>query len=117
MPNQYVTTRVVLHKDDERTKEHSPDAEEYKKLHAEMHAAGYRRFYTGNGGQMFKLPPGEYHIIIEADSGPAARDVAFEKAKSAATKATSAKRFTLLVSAPNALTSANSEIITKDPDA
>ncbi|MDC6127388.1 hypothetical protein PPH41_05215 [Burkholderia gladioli] len=117
MTSYAITTRVVLHKDDARTTEHSPDADEYKTLHAEMHARGYRRFYVSNSDKMLKLPPGEYHIDIESDSATDARDLARDKAKAAATKATSKDRYSLLVTGANVVTSVNLSVITQDPDA
>ncbi|AOI78035.1 hypothetical protein [Burkholderia sp. NRF60-BP8] len=117
MPSYTLTARVVLHKDDKRTKEHSPDAEEYATLHAEMHSRDYRRYYIANNGKMYKLPPGEYNIDLTADDGAKARDAALKKVQEAATLATSANRYSALVTGGGGLLSANLEIITKDPDA
>lgn len=58
MPNYTLTARVVLHKDDKRTKEHSPDADEYKTLHAEMHARGYRRYFVNQKDEKKSYRPG-----------------------------------------------------------
>ena len=117
MPDYTLTTRVVLHKDDARTKEHSPDAEEYETLHAEMHARGYRRFYKNKRDQKLKLPPGEYVIDLTADDGASARSAAQKKAVEAATIATSAARFSLLTTGAGSIRGYQLEPITKDPDA
>ncbi|WP_175977893.1 hypothetical protein [Burkholderia sp. BCC1047] len=99
MSSDYVTTRIVLHQDDERTQEHSPDANEYETLHAEMHARGFRRFAHDDADElMYQFPPGEYFLDIDAESGSDARDKALAKAKAAATLATSAKRYSVLCS-------------------
>ncbi|WP_186010920.1 hypothetical protein [Burkholderia gladioli] len=116
MSIHYITTRIVLHKDDERTKEHSPDASEYKTLHEEMHARGYRRFFVTDSGNMRKLPPGEYHIEIESDDASNATEIARDRAKAAATKATSEERYSLLTTGPNSVKSVNLPLITEDPD-
>ncbi|WP_124677197.1 hypothetical protein [Burkholderia cenocepacia] len=117
MSNYYVTTRVVLHKDDERTAEHSPDAEEYETLHAAMHARGFFRCVRDDAeGLLYHLPPGEYFTEIEAESGSEARSNAMAKAKSAATLATSAKRFSVLCSGGQGLTWFRLKKITEDPD-
>lgn len=118
MSSYYVTTRVVLHKDDARTKEHSPDAEEYGTLHAEMHARGYLRFGRDDTDKlMYQLPPGEYFLNVEAESAADARNKALEKAKAAATAATSAKRYSVLCSGGEGRTWFRLKKIDKDPDA
>ncbi|MCA8222844.1 hypothetical protein [Burkholderia sp. BC1] len=118
MSSYYVTTRVVLHKGDERTKEHSPDANEYETLHAEMHARGFRRFaHDDTNKLMYQFPAGEYFLEIEAESGSDARDKALAKAKAAATLAASAKRYSVLCSGGAGLTWFRLKKIDKDPDA
>ena len=117
MPKYTTTVRVVLHKDDARTKEHSPDSEEYETLHAEMHTRGFVRYYTTVNKEKLKLPPGEYLIYQEGDNIEDARKKVYSKAKAAATIATSAKRFSLFINCEGSLTSLNLEAISKDPDA
>jgi hypothetical protein len=117
MPKYKTTVRVVLHKDDARTKEHSPDSEEYETLHAEMHARDFRRYYTTVKDEKLKLPPGEYWINQEGDDIDEARKKVYSKAKAAATVATSAKRSSFLINCEGSLTSWNLEEISKDPDA
>lgn len=117
MPKFTTTVRVVLHKDDTRTKEHSPDSEEYETLHAEMHTRGFRRYYTTVKDKKRKLPPGEYRIYQEGDDVDDACNNACGKAKAAATIATSAKRFSLFINCEGMLTGCNLEEISKDPDA
>ncbi|GLZ20135.1 hypothetical protein [Burkholderia plantarii] len=68
MPTFTLTARVVLHKDDARTEEHSPDADEYKTLHAEMHRRDYRRYFINRDDKVKKLPAGLYFIELKADS-------------------------------------------------
>lgn len=116
MPSFTLTTRVVLHKDDARTKEHSPDAEEYETLHSEMHRRGYRRFFETDDKRKVKLPPGEYTIKLDAEDGAGARGKAMAKAKAAATIATSEKRFSAYVTGGNGLRSCHLEEIDGDPD-
>jgi hypothetical protein len=117
MPTYTITTRVVLHKDDARRQPHPTDAKEYETLHAEMHSREYRRFFTTAKDEKLKLPPGEYTIDIQADDGAAARTVAMNKAKAAATIATSAARFSVLVTGGDNVRGYQLESITKDPDA
>ncbi|MBW0449035.1 hypothetical protein [Paraburkholderia phenoliruptrix] len=117
MPKYTTTVRVVLHKDDARTKEHSPDSEEYDTLHAEMHARGFRRYYETVKDQKLKLPPGEYLIYQEGTDVDDARKKVYSKSTAAATIATSAKRFSLFINCEGSLTSSNLEVISKDPDA
>ncbi|RRA01127.1 hypothetical protein [Burkholderia cepacia] len=116
MPSFTLTTRVVLHKDDKRTKEHSPDASEYETLHAEMHERGYRRYFTNKAKEKVKLPPGEYIIDLKADDESAARDKAMKKAKAAATIATSAERFSVLITGAGNVRGYRLEVIDADPD-
>jgi hypothetical protein len=118
MSSYTIITRVVLHKDDARKQPHLQDAKEYETLHAEMHKRDYRRFYVADGDkEKLKLPPGEYAIDLDADDGNAARKKAMAKAKAAATIATSAERFSLLVTGGRGIRSYRLEVITKDPDA
>ena len=117
MTTYTIITRVELHKDTARTKPHSSDAAEYDLLHEEMHKLGYRRCFTGGDDKLRKLPPGEYRIRETADSGDAARTAAMDKAKKAATKATSAERFSLLVNGDGTFSTYHLELITEDPDA
>ena len=116
MPTFWVTVRVELHKDDARTQAHSPTASEYGVLHKEMRKRAFRRFYEGASKHKFKLPPGEYMMVLEATTSMAARDHALGKAKEAAAIATSEKRFSLLVNAAGSITSHQLEIIVTDPD-
>ncbi|MCW5118623.1 hypothetical protein B7L17_011700 [Burkholderia cenocepacia] len=116
MPSYTLTARVVLHKDDKRTKAHSPDAAEYETLHAEMHDRGYRRYFTNKAKEKVKLPPGEYVIDMKADNGSEARDKAMKKAKAAATIATSAERFSVLVTGGDNVRGYQLEVIDADPD-
>ena len=117
MPKYTTTVRVVLHKDEARTKEHSPDSEEYETLHTEMHTRGFRRYYTTVKDEKLKLPPGEYWTNQEGDDIDDARKKAYSKTKSAATTATSAQRFSFFINCEGSLTSCNLEEISKDPDA
>ncbi|WP_186062171.1 hypothetical protein [Burkholderia gladioli] len=118
MQDHVLIARVVLHKDDEHIDEHTPDAKEYKTLHALMHESGFRRFVTNEGDNtMYKLPPGEYHISLEAVSGSAARNDAITRAKAAASDATSERRFSVLVTGSNGATFYGLEEISEDPDA
>ncbi|WDD94667.1 hypothetical protein Bsp3421_004801 [Burkholderia sp. FERM BP-3421] len=117
MPSYTLTARVVLHKDDERAKEHSPDAEEYATLHEQMYARGYRRFYESIDGDKFKLPPGEYTIDVTADDGKAARTAAMDKAKAAAKNATSVSRFSVYITGGGNIRGYHLEKISEDPDA
>jgi len=112
-----VTVRVVLHKDDARTEPHPSNAKEYDTLHAEMHARGFSRFYDAKGGFRVKLPPGEYIVARDEHDGKKARDAARDEAIDAATIATTAKRFSLLVTGGDSATSYRLERITEDPDA
>jgi hypothetical protein len=117
MPTYTLTTRVVLHKDDARTQPHPTDAKEYETLHFEMHERDYFRFYTTKSKEKRKLPPGEYTIDLDADDDAAARSKAMNKAIEAATIATSAKRFSLLVTGGDNIRGYQLEVVTKDPDA
>lgn len=117
MPSFTLTARVVLHKDDTRAKEHSPDAEEYDTLHAEMHSRGYKRFYTSKDDVVYHLPPGEYTITLEAEDGVKARTKAIDKAIAAATKATSKERHSVFVTGGGNVRGHQLKVITKDPDA
>ncbi|MFM0031168.1 hypothetical protein PQR70_33630 [Paraburkholderia madseniana] len=117
MPTFTIIVRVELHKDDARTKAHTPDAQEYETLHAEMHERGFRRFFTTTDDTLRKLPPGEYRIRQAGDDEEAAQSAALNKAKEAATIATSAKRFSLLVTSGGNFTSYHLEKIDEDPDA
>lgn len=116
MPTYTITTRVELHKDDARKQPHSPTAPEYDTLHTEMHKRGYRRYFEGNSGKLRKLSPGEYRIEQSGDTEEKALDAARDKAKAAATIATSKDRFSLLLTCGTVYSYAL-EIITKDPDA
>ena len=117
MPTFTITTRVVLHKDDARKEPHPTNAKEYTDLHAEMHERDYVRYYENTQDVKLKLPPGEYTIVIDAADGAAARTKAMDKAKEAATIATSAARFSVLVTGGNNIRGYQLETITKDPDA
>ncbi|WP_118179720.1 hypothetical protein [Paraburkholderia phosphatilytica] len=118
MPSYIVTPRVVLHKDDARTKEHSPDAKEYETLHIEMHRRGYRRFFENRNDKKLKLPPGEYVIDdLDAEDGADAREKAMTKAKAAATMATSEKRFSVYITGGGGVRGTHLEMIDEDPDA
>jgi hypothetical protein len=117
MPSFTMTARVVLHKDDARTKEHSADSAEYETLHGEMHSRGYRRYYKSKDQIMYHLPPGEYTIDLEADDGVKARTKAMDKAIAAATIATSSARHSVLVTGGDSLRGHQLKVITKDPDA
>lgn len=117
MPTYTTTVRVVLHKDDAREEPHSPDAEEYETLHSEMWQRGFRRYYETVNDELVKLPPGEYMISQKGEDCDAARKTALSKAKKAATNATSASRFSVLVNCRGSVTSYQLERITEDPDA
>ncbi len=98
MPEYYVTARIVLYKDDKRTKELALDAKEYVKLNAEMLARGYVRHAVDDVSQvMYKLPSGEYNIALNAYDGAAARSEALALASAAATTASSKHRFSAYV--------------------
>jgi hypothetical protein len=117
MPSFTLTARVVLHKDDARAQEHSPDAKEYDTLHKEMHSRGYRRCYTGKDKVMYQLLPGEYKINLEAEDGVEARTKAMDKAIAAATIATSKERHGVYVTGGDSVRGHQLKVITKDPDA
>ncbi len=71
-----LVTGVVLHEDDKRKKEHSPDAKEYETLHAEMHSRDYRCVYVNDNNEKRKLPLGKYRLEVEAkDEGGDATSV------------------------------------------
>lgn len=116
MPNFRLTTRVVLHEDDKRKKEHSPNAKEYETLHVEMHARDYRRFYVNDDNQKRKLPPGEYRLEVDAKDEDDARSIGMKRAKDASTIATSASRFSVLVTCGKYVRGYQLEEITEDPD-
>ena len=117
MTTYTIIVRVELHKDDARTQPHPSSATEYQTLHEEMHSRGFFRFYKTKGGDLSKLPPGEYRLWHTSDEDDEARSVALNKAIEAATIATTAKRFSLLVSGGDSITGYQLEKITKDPDA
>ncbi|WP_186191980.1 hypothetical protein [Burkholderia gladioli] len=116
MPSFTLTARVVLHKDDERADEHSPDSKEYRDLHSEMHTRGYRRFFTNKAKEKVHLPPGEYTIDLDAEDGSDARDEAMKLAKEAATEATSKDRFSILLTGANSMRGYRLKVIDADPD-
>jgi len=62
-----------------------------------MHSRDYRRFYRTKNKELLKLPPDEYTIDVDAEDGAGTRTIAMDKAKAAAAIATSAKRFSVLV--------------------
>ncbi|WP_157692711.1 hypothetical protein [Burkholderia sp. ABCPW 11] len=118
MPDYILLARVVLHKDDARTQEHSPDADEYETLHTEMHARGFRRYAVDDDDKlMYKLPPGEYHIELTAETGSEARNEALSRAKAAATAATSARRNSVITSGGGGISWCRLKKISEDPDA
>ncbi|MDQ7978717.1 hypothetical protein QYH69_15810 [Paraburkholderia sp. SARCC-3016] len=117
MPTYTTTVRVVLHKDENRKQPHSPDSEEYETLHAEMWKRGFRRYYETVKDELLKLPPGEYVIDQKGEDRDDARATAYRNSKQAATIATSASRFSLLVNCSGSLTSHQLEKISEDPDA
>ncbi|WP_186198191.1 hypothetical protein [Burkholderia gladioli] len=116
MPSFTLTARVVLHKDDARTEEHSPDADEYETLHAEMRRRDYRRYFINQNDEMKKLPPGLYRIKLKADDWDDASSKAMKKAKEAATIATSKNRFSIVITGGDGVRGVGLETITEDPD-
>lgn len=71
MQEYFVTARVMLFKDNKRTKEYALDGKEYARLHAEMHARGYVRYVIDDFSQtMYRLPAGEYNLVIAASDAP-----------------------------------------------
>ncbi|WP_414450179.1 hypothetical protein AB4851_31385 [Burkholderia sp. 22PA0099] len=118
MPEYYVTARVMLFKDDKRTKEYPLDSKEYRKLHAEMHARGYVRYVIDDSSQvMYRLPPGEYNLEISAMDAVSARTEALSLACAAATSSTSKHRYLTYVTGDGGRIWAQLGTFKKDPDA
>ncbi|KAF1028670.1 MAG: hypothetical protein GAK40_00834 [Burkholderia plantarii] len=118
MPEYFVNARVVLYKDDKRSKEYAFDTKEYRKLHAEMHARGYVRYVIDDSTQvMYRLPSGEYTLQIEATDALSARTEALSLACAAATAVASKHRYSAYVTGDGGRSWAQLGTFKKDPDA